>query len=38
MGISKFNRGNKIEWGVDTKSLPFKKTSEVELPKVLQCS
>ena len=33
MGISKFNKGNKIEWGIDTKSLPFKKTSEVELNK-----
>lgn len=33
MGISKFNKGNKIDWGVDTKSLPFKKTSEVELDK-----
>ena len=33
MGISKFNRGNKIEWGNDTKSLPFKKTSEIELNK-----
>ena len=33
MGISKFNKGNKIDWGIDTKSLPFKKTSEVELNK-----
>ena len=33
MGISKFNKNNKIEWGVDTKSLPFKKTSEIELNK-----
>ena len=33
MGISKFNKGNKINWGIDTKSLPFKKTSEVELNK-----
>ena len=33
MGISKFNKGNKINWGIDTKSLPFKKTSEVELDK-----
>ena len=33
MGISKFNKGNKIDWGVDTKSLPFKKTLEVELGK-----
>ena len=33
MGISKFNKGNKIDWGIDTKSLPFKKTSEVELDK-----
>ena len=34
MGISKFNKGNKIDWGIDTKSLPFKKTSEVELNKM----
>ena len=34
MGISKFNKGNKINWGIDTKSLPFKKTSEVELNKI----
>ena len=33
MGISKFNKGNKIDWGIDTKLLPFKKTSEVELNK-----
>ena len=33
MGISKFNKGNKIDWGIDTKSMPFKKTSEVELDK-----
>ena len=33
MGISKFNKGNKINWGIDTKSLPFKKISEVELNK-----
>ena len=33
MGISKFNKGKKIDWGIDTKSLPFKKTSEVELNK-----
>ena len=34
MGISKFNKGNKIDWGIDTKSMPFKKTSEVELNKI----
>ena len=34
MGISKFNKGNKINWGIDTKPLPFKKTSEVELNKI----
>lgn len=33
MGISKFNKGNKIDWGIDTKSMPFKKTAEVELNK-----
>ena len=33
MGISKFNKGSKIDWGIDTKSMPFKKTSEVELNK-----
>lgn len=34
MGISKFNKGNKIDWRIDTKSLPFKKTSEMELNKI----
>ena len=34
MGISNFNKSNKIDWGIDTKSLPFKKTSEVELNKI----
>ena len=33
MGISKFNNGNKIDQEIDKKSLPFKKTSEVELNK-----
>ena len=36
MGISKFNKGNKIDWGIDTKSMPFKKTSEVELNKTYE--
>lgn len=31
MGISKFNASKSIEWGIDTKSLPFKKTSQVQL-------
>ena len=33
MGISKFNKGGKIDWGIDTTSMTFKKTSEVELNK-----
>ena len=36
MGISKFNKGSKIDWGIDTKSMTFKKTSEVELNKTYE--
>ena len=36
MGISKFNKGRKIDWGIDTKSMTFKKTSEVELNKTYE--
>lgn len=33
MGISKFNAGATVDWGIDTKAMPFKKTSQVELGK-----
>lgn len=34
MSLSKFNKSfNKVEWGIDTKSLPFKKCSELEIGK-----
>lgn len=36
MGISKFNGSKNVEWGVDTKSLPFKKTSQVELDEIYE--
>lgn len=35
MGISKFNKGSgtKVDWGINTKEMEFKKTSQVELNK-----